>query len=131
MGEEGSSYKFAIARTRAASPAAEEARPAAVGKLLFETIFRGSVESLGSEGLEASSSERSARSSRKQACVRAPVTSWGELLTERESEDGKEAEQAAVVSVRRSFWERVTEIEEFVGRLSFGSRFPQYLEFDQ
>lgn len=40
---------------------------------------------------------------------------------------GKEAEQAAVVCVRRSFWERVTEIEELVGRFSFGSRFPQYL----
>lgn len=28
---------------------------------------------------------------------------------------------------RRSAWERVTEREEFVGRFSFGSRFPQYL----
>jgi hypothetical protein len=49
----------------------------------------------------------------------------------RESTTGKEAEQAAVVWVRRSFCESVTEIEEFVGRLSFGSRFPQYLELDQ
>lgn len=40
---------------------------------------------------------------------------------------GKRAEQAAVVCVRKSSWERVTEMEEFVGRLSFGSRFPQYL----
>ena len=39
----------------------------------------------------------------------------------------KEEEQAAVVCVRRSAWERVTEMEELVGRLSFGSRFPQYL----
>lgn len=29
--------------------------------------------------------------------------------------------------VRRSDWERVTEMEELVGRLSVGSRFPQYL----
>lgn len=29
--------------------------------------------------------------------------------------------------VRRSDWERVTEREELVGRLSVGSRFPQYL----
>ncbi len=35
-------------------------------------------------------------------------------------------EQEAVVCVRRSDWERVTEREELVGRLSFGSRFPQY-----
>ena len=28
--------------------------------------------------------------------------------------------------VRRSDWERVTEREELVGRLSLGSRFPQY-----
>lgn len=40
---------------------------------------------------------------------------------------GKEAEHAAVVWVRRSFCERVTEMEELVGRFSFGSRFPQYL----
>ncbi len=36
-------------------------------------------------------------------------------------------EQVAVVSVRRSRWESVTEREEFVGRLRVGSRFPQYL----
>lgn len=39
----------------------------------------------------------------------------------------KVGEQVAVVWVRRSFWERVTEMEEFVGRFSFASRFPQYL----
>jgi hypothetical protein len=59
--------------------------------------------------------------------VRAPETSWGEELRRRVSSFGKEAEQAAVVWVRRSFWERVTEIEELVGRFSLGSRFPQYL----
>jgi len=36
-------------------------------------------------------------------------------------------EQEAVVWVRRSDWERVTEREELVGRLRVGSRFPQYL----
>jgi hypothetical protein len=40
----------------------------------------------------------------------------------------KEKEHAAVVCVRKSAWERVTETEELVGRLSFGSRFPQYLD---
>ena len=37
-------------------------------------------------------------------------------------------EQEAVVWVRRSDWERVTEREEFVGRLREGSRLPQYLD---
>lgn len=37
------------------------------------------------------------------------------------------AEQEAVVRVRRSDWERVTERELLVGRLSLGSRLPQYL----
>lgn len=127
VGEEGSSYKLAIARTRAAKPAAEDARPAAVGKLFSETIFRGKEESFGREGSEASRTERRERNSRKQAWVRAPVTSWGEEFRRRESEEGKDAEQAAVVWVRRSAWERVTEIEELVGRLRAGSRFPQYL----
>jgi len=127
VGEEVSSYRFAIARTRAAKPAAEEARPAAVGKLFSETIFRGRVESFGREESEASRAARRERSSRKQAWVRAPVTSWGDEFRRRESEVGKDAEQAAVVCVRRSAWERVTDIEELVGRLSLGSRFPQYL----
>jgi hypothetical protein len=39
----------------------------------------------------------------------------------------KELEQEAVVRVRRSAWERVTERELLVGRLSLASRFPQYL----
>jgi hypothetical protein len=38
-----------MARTRAAKPAAEDASPAAVGKLLMETMRRGKVESLGSD----------------------------------------------------------------------------------
>jgi hypothetical protein len=38
-----------------------------------------------------------------------------------------ELEQEAVVRVRRSACERVTERELLVGRLSLGSRFPQYL----
>jgi hypothetical protein len=54
VGELGSSYKLAMARTRAAKPAAEEANPAAVGKLFSETIFRGKVESLGASGFSFS-----------------------------------------------------------------------------
>ena len=37
--------------------------------------------------------------------------------------------QEAVVCVRRSSCERVTEREEFVGKFSLGSRLPQYLFF--
>ena len=40
----------------------------------------------------------------------------------------KDAEHEAVVCVLRSACERVTEREEFVGRLSEESRFPQYLQ---
>lgn len=36
-------------------------------------------------------------------------------------------EQVAVVWARRECWERVTLREEFVGKLSLVSRFPQYL----
>lgn len=39
----------------------------------------------------------------------------------------KVEEQEAVVWVRRSDWERVTEREELVGRFREGSRLPQYL----
>lgn len=83
--------------------------------------------SLGRDESASSSRARRARSSRKQAWVRAPVMSEGSLLRVRESPSGKDAEQAAVVRVRRSDWERVTERDELVGRLSLGSRFPQYL----
>lgn len=118
-----------MARTKAAKPAAEDARPAAVGKLFSETMRRGKVESFGSEGLAASRAARRARSSRKQAWVRAPETSEGSPLriSESPSEAGYRAEQEAVVRVRRSDCESVTERELLVGRLSFGSRFPQYL----
>lgn len=49
-------------------------------------------------------------------------------MRRRESPSGYEAEQEAVVRVRRSAWERVTERELLVGRLSLVSRLPQYLE---
>jgi hypothetical protein len=91
-----------MARTRAAKPAAEEARPAAVGKLFSDTMRRGKLASFGSEGLELSREERRARSSRKQACVRAPETSCGEELRRSVSSEPKLEEHAAVVWVRRS-----------------------------
>ena len=67
-----------------------------------------------------------ALSSRKQAVCRAPETSWASPFSQREF-SVKVLLQAAVVWVLRSAWERVTEREELVGRLSFVSRLPQYL----
>lgn len=95
--------------------------------MFSETIRSGREESLGRDGLDDSRAERRERSSRKHAWVRAPLTSWGEEFRRRLS-SVKEEEQAAVVCVLRSAWDKVTEMEELVGRLSFGSRFPQYLD---
>ena len=67
MGDWGSWYRSAIARTRAAKPAAELARPAAVGKLLEETMRRGRADNLGREGVASSNSDRRARRDFKQA----------------------------------------------------------------
>jgi hypothetical protein len=115
-----------MARTKAAKPAADEARPAAVGKLLRETILRGSDESLGSDESASSTWRRRVRSSARQACVRAPEMSWSEPLRVRESL-GYWLLHEAVVWVRRSSCDSVTERELLVGRLSLASRLPQYL----
>jgi len=67
VGVAGRAYRSAIARTRAAKPAALLARPAAVGKLLRLAILRGRELRCGSEGLVASRAARRERSSRRQA----------------------------------------------------------------
>jgi len=126
VGLAGSSYRSAMARTSAAKPAALEARPAAVGKLLTLTMRRGNVERAGSEGSADSRARRRARRELKQACVRALEMSCGDELSRSVSVE-KEDEHEAVVCVRRSAWFRVTEMDEFVGRLSLESRLPQYL----
>lgn len=61
--------------------------------------------------------------------MRGPEMSTASPLRKSESpSDGLyEAEQVAVVSVRRLDCARVTESELLVGRLSFASRLPQYL----
>ncbi len=92
-----------MARTSAAKPAAELARPAAVGKLFSLTIRRGYVDSGGRFGSCCSSLCRRERNSRKQACVRAPETSWASEFRTSVSGWGNDGEQAAVVWVRRSF----------------------------
>lgn len=126
VGDEGSWYKFAIARTSAAKPAALEAKPAAVGKLFSLTIFSFKSASLGRLLSFASTSLRSWRSSRRHACVLAPEMSWSLPLRVRESLVMLELHDA-VVCVRRSSCERVTERDELVGRFSLVSRLPQYL----
>ena len=99
-----------------------------MGKLFDEAMRSGKVESLGKEGSEVSRSERRDRREERQAWDRALVSGSALPLRRRESgEEAKVEEQEAVVWVRKSDWERVTEREEFVGRFSFGSRLPQYL----
>ena len=71
VGDCGKEYRSAIARTRAAKPAADEASPAAVGKLLTDTRRRGNTERQGSEGSASSSTARRARRACKQAWGRA------------------------------------------------------------
>ncbi len=62
-----------MARTRAAKPAAEDARPAAVGKLFVLARRRGKVDSFGREGLESSREERRSRRAWRQARERGVV----------------------------------------------------------
>ena len=116
-----------MARTRAAKPAAEDASPAAVGKLLTETRRKGNVERGGIVGSASSRVTRRLRKAWRQARGRGEEISCRALFSRRVSGGEKEAEQEAVVWVRRSDWERVIEKEEFVGRFRLGSRFPQYL----
>lgn len=116
-----------MARTRAAKPAADDARPAAVGKLLTETRRRGKGAILGRLGFEDSRAARRERREERQAVGRAEEISWGALLRRRVSGGLKRVEQEAVVWARRSDWERVMEREELVGRFRAGSRLPQYL----
>jgi hypothetical protein len=54
--------------------------------LFSETSFRFMELSFGRVGSAASREERRARSSRKQACVRAPEMSWASPLRSRVSE---------------------------------------------
>ena len=65
-----------MARTKAAKPAAEEARPAAVGKLLVLTSLRGKVESLGIESSLSSTSFRRERREERQARDRGVSSVW-------------------------------------------------------
>ena len=123
----GRAYKSATARTKAAKPAADEARPAAVGKLFSETMRNGQWESLGREGSWFSRVARRERSADKQAVGRAEVRSPGREFRVRVSGGEKVGDVDAVVCVRRSDWERVTLRLELVGRLRVVLRLPQYL----
>ena len=98
-----------------------------MGKLLVDTMRRGRMERRGSCASLASRLWRIVRSAVRQARGRGVVMSWGSPLRSSESGGWNCGEHAAVVSVQRSAWERVTESEELVGRFKVGSRLPQYL----
>lgn len=66
-----------MARTKAAKPAAEEARPAAVGKLLLEPMRKGYVLSGGRLESDASSLWRELLRTLRQATVRGVVSGEG------------------------------------------------------
>lgn len=79
-----------MARTRAAKPAAELARPAAVGKLFSETTLRFHCEIFVNLGSAASISDRRERREAMQARVRGDLDmSWDEPLRMRRSEWAK------------------------------------------
>lgn len=65
-----------MARTKAAKPAAEEARPAAVGKLFVLTSLRGKVESFGIESSSSSTAFRRQRREERQAWDRGVARLW-------------------------------------------------------
>ena len=145
--EEGSSKRAARVATRAANPEAEDARPAAVGKLFSDTMCSRSSDK-GYAGIQldaevharetitlspaelvcCSKAFRSARISRKQfAILPSPFTSSSSPLSQSLS-FWKEASALIVVFDLKWSCERVTDREEFVGKIkSNGSRFPQYL----
>ncbi len=117
-----------MARTRAAKPAAEDAKPAAVGKLFADTRRRVIVESFGAEVSLDSISPRSRRRFLRHACVLVEdCMSSSSPLSMRVSGPEYDPEHDAVVRVRKDFWDKVTEREEFVGRFRETSRLPQYL----
>ena len=74
-----------MARTRAAKPAAELARPAAVGKLFAETMRKVREERMGREVFEASRAARRVRRERRQARERGVSSDWGLLFRRRVS----------------------------------------------
>ena len=75
VGDCGNSYRSAIARTNAAKPAADDARPAAVGKLFTLARRKQYFESFGSDESAFSNSERRERSDFRQAVERGVVRS--------------------------------------------------------
>ncbi len=77
-----------MARTNAAKPAAEDASPAAVGKLFTLARRRGYVDSFGSDESALSNSARSERSDCRQAVERGVVRSWGLPSSRRMSSGG-------------------------------------------
>lgn len=85
------------------------------------------MERRGKVGSSVSRAARRERRAERQAWDRGVDSDWGAEFRTRVSGWANEAEHEAVVCVRKSAWESVTEREELVGRLRVASRFPQYL----
>ncbi|KAH3664099.1 hypothetical protein OGAPHI_004813 [Ogataea philodendri] len=117
-----SSY-LAIAEISAAKPAAEDARPAAVGKLFSLTMCNFISLNFGSDESAVSSSFLYCLRSFKHCCVLGVSNEWDSPLSQSES-FSNDSEHEAVVRVLKSFWDNVTLMEEFVGRLRSLSLFP-------
>lgn len=110
--------------TNAANPAAEEAKPAAVGKLFSETMCNFICDNFGESGVSIDA--RKFLKSAKHAWVRG-VSSDSNFPLSHNWSFSNDGEAEAVVNVRKSSWDKVTEIDELVGKFNDLSRFPQYL----
>ena len=122
----GNLNNLAMATTNAANPAAEDANPAAVGKLFSDTMCNFHLESWGKLGSVPSISARNFLKSAKHAFVLSDVKLSGFPLSQRIS-SLYSSDVATEVRVRKSSWDNVTEMDELVGKLRDLSRFPQYL----
>ena len=121
----------ASAYVSAAYPAADDASPAAVGKLFADTTRTHiCAQSAWATTHLPSASYRSparARVSRSTVSMRLfAVRSSSTPLSQSRSRSNV-VEAVTVVTVRRSRWLRVRETEELIGTFCLASRFPQYL----
>lgn len=141
----GRAYSAAREDTRAAKPAAEDASPAAVGKLFTDDICTANVESyedfsmsiirqstpvqrtLGIDGFLSSTCRLRLFISRIHVANLPPSLISSSTPFNHSLSFSKDGSARDVVVDRKWSWSSVTESEEFVGRISFVSLFPQYL----
>ena len=85
------------------------------------------MRTLGARGSCASTAARRRFISEMQVARRPPASMDSSVPLSHNLSLSKEGSAREVVVERRWSWSRVTESEEFVGRMSLVSRFPQYL----